>query len=218
MQPTKRAPLSGCCGPILQVRPQDLHPGHGNNQTWQVRLTSITTLRCSAWSTNNKLGVNEQRAVTYLKRMPPPEGMKNRPDEYTPWLFRRNYTWSIVDNGDQASSWGDSPETRSFKDPKYNKPKNVGPSGFPRVLCALNTFGQDDLYRIPYNGYCLRGPKFTDGNGWQDVWHAAKCILDLSTGATPASSQSSTKRDATGDWEVLSKCFTLLRFTALFSP
>lgn len=110
--------------------------------------------------------------------MPPPDGMMNRPDEYTSWLFRRNYSWSIIENSHLDTSWWGA-TSRDFTSPTY-----TGPDGWESVLCAVNTFGQDDLFRFkittrPFNGYCLRNPRraYVGGQAFGPMHRAARCLI-----------------------------------------
>ncbi|GAP93031.2 putative chitin- type 1 [Rosellinia necatrix] len=140
----------------------------------------------AAWTTEEAVGANEQRPVKYENRQPEPDGMPDRPNAETSWLFRRNYTWSIVEDTDDAGQWWGA-TGRAFLGGGYS-----GPSGWDAVLCALNTFGQDDIYKMAadYNGYCLRGPQYNT-KGWQYVYHAARCKITFGT-------TTNTKRDVNG--------------------
>ncbi|ETS88166.1 hypothetical protein PFICI_01994 [Pestalotiopsis fici W106-1] len=143
------------------------------------------------WTAASAQGANEQRAVTYPNRQPDPDGMTTRPNAQTSWLFKRNYTWSLADSTSNANAWWDA-TSRSFATTSY-----TGPTGWDAVLCALNTFGQDKIYKIggtkDYNGYCLRGPQYTT-KGWQNVYHAARCKITFGT-TTTTTTTTTTKRD-----------------------
>lgn len=41
---------------------------------------------------------------------------------------------------------------------KFRNSEYDGPSGMDAILCAVNHFGQDDVYKLPdgYNGLCRR--------------------------------------------------------------
>jgi hypothetical protein len=149
-----------------------------------------------AW-TEDKL---PQRGAMYPNRMPQPDGMPTRTSDHLSWYFRRNYTWSVVDFSDEASTWWDA-TGRSFANSKYEKAKYDNPTGYDGILCALNTFG-DKYFRVgsnnKYNGYCLRGPRY-NSLGWLAIYHAAQCKITFGT---------TTKRSLDGDnnWEVLGEC------------
>ena len=43
---------------------------------------------------------------------------------------------------------------------------NVGTNGdIDSIACAVNTFGQDEIYNVPYNRYCFNGIYTTSGFG-----------------------------------------------------
>ncbi|KAI1104572.1 putative bacteriodes thetaiotaomicron symbiotic chitinase [Jackrogersella minutella] len=125
-------------------------------------------------STAKTPGANKQRPVLYPNNQPDPDGMDTRSNAETSWLFRRNYTWSLAEDTADASQWWGA-TGRSFINKAY-----TGPAGWESVLCAINTFGQDKLFKMVgksgYNGYCLRGPTYTT-KGWQYVYHAAQCKI-----------------------------------------
>lgn len=134
----------------------------------------------------------------YPDDVPPPEGMPQRPNRQTSWLFRRNYTWFVIDNSAQASQWWDATGH------SFTSARNKGPPGHDSILCALNTFGQDDLFKFPpdFNGYCVRNEKYNEGWGWQQVPRTSRCLI------TFGASTKKKKRDEANDddaWEVLSE-------------
>ncbi|KAI1658123.1 putative bacteriodes thetaiotaomicron symbiotic chitinase [Daldinia decipiens] len=142
-----------------------------NWRRWRADTNWWTTI------TDKKASVNQQRPVKYFNVQPKPDGM-DQPEPQTSWLFRRNYTWSLVEDTADASQWWGA-TGREFVTKSYR-----GPSGWDSVLCALNTFGQDNLFKIDagsdYNGYCLRGPQYTT-KGWQYVYHVARCKITFGT-------------------------------------
>jgi hypothetical protein len=128
--------------------------------------------------------------------MPPPEGMASRPNTQTSWMFRRNYTFSVIDNSAQASQWWDTTGHT------FASAGNRGPGTPDSIICALNNFGQDDLFQVAggkYNGYCLRSDRFTDRNGWPNIFHAGRCKITFGSTSTKK------KRAGADAWEVLSE-------------
>ncbi|KAK5655844.1 hypothetical protein OQA88_5383 [Cercophora sp. LCS_1] len=76
------------------------------------------------------------------------------------------------------------------------------------VVCAVNIFGQIDLYREPqdgngpvWNGYCLVNPQTTSKNGWPNVYGMSKCYIDFGVGVVDKRSVNGTAVDGTG-WEI----------------
>jgi hypothetical protein len=133
----------------------------------------------------------------YPNDMPPPEGMSNRQSMKESWMFRRNYTWSVIDNSAQANQWWGT-TGHTFATAGYS-----GPPGSDSILCALNTFGQNDVFKLPseWNGYCVRNEKYTVRSaGWQNVPRTSRCLITFGSSTTKKRSEA----DHEG-WEVLSK-------------
>ncbi|PHH65089.1 hypothetical protein CDD81_3487 [Ophiocordyceps australis] len=120
------------------------------------------------WISAGKSGVNRQRPTTYPERMPPPDGMRTRPNIYTSWHFRRNYTWSAVHGSQKSKAW--------WSASGVEVPGSKTKSNWNSVLCAVNTFGQDKVYRWrqEHNAYCVGGPK-TNAFGFVNVPRVVRC-------------------------------------------
>jgi hypothetical protein len=122
-----------------------------------------------------------------------------RTNEYVSWMFRRNYTWSIIDNSAQASQWW-GVTGREFNNKKY-KPR----PGHDAILCALNTFGQDDLFRMPkYNGYCLQATTHVSYH-WPAIPQIGRCLITFAPPTTTTTTKRSDGSEYYDGWEVLSK-------------
>ncbi|KAL1835649.1 hypothetical protein VTJ49DRAFT_6294 [Mycothermus thermophilus] len=152
-----------------------------------------------AWDTAGfKVGDSEQRLVAYPQDMPPPQKIGyNRPSNKFSWMFRRNYTWSVIDNSAQASQWWGATSRQ------FTSPGNTGPAGHQYILCALNTFGQDNLFRIgssyKHNGYCVRDQLYHERLGWPNVPRTSRCKITFGA-ATKKRRSDGMEYD---DWEVL---------------
>lgn len=75
------------------------------------------------------------------------------------FVFKRNYTFSIVDRGSDAASWWGA-TGKTFTTGSYTF-SNQDPKDFSSVVCGINIFGQDDYYKnpkqgstLPFNGLC----------------------------------------------------------------
>jgi hypothetical protein len=82
------------------------------------------------------------------------------------WLFKRNYTFSIMDDGSKGSSWWDA-TGKQFTTGKYTF-KNLDPNDYSSIVCGINIFGHDEYYKMPqdgksapFNGMCLTGKRET---------------------------------------------------------
>ncbi|PHH88171.1 hypothetical protein CDD83_7878 [Cordyceps sp. RAO-2017] len=144
------------------------------------------------WTTKGKHGGNVQRTTTYPSKMPRPDGMSKRPSLRTSWVFRRNYTWSAIDNVlDSRKWWGAS--NYDLEGSRRGQSEAKPSDGWGSVLCAMNTFGQSHVYKWKgkYNAYCLRQRHF-DSDGFQRVRRVARCqVVFRKSGPMNG-----------GDWEV----------------
>lgn len=87
--------------------------------------------------------------------MPLPDGITTRYNEKMSWLCRRNYTWSYNTKSDKAENWGGATD-KAFTGKNKDNPKNS--TGWSSVLCTMNIFGQDNIYRFKkptFNAYCV---------------------------------------------------------------
>lgn len=147
---------------------------------------------------------NRQRLKRYPTRMPMPDGITTRANDQTSWVFRRSYTWSLTQRPEDADSWWGA-TARHFTSPRNEGPRN--PSGWNGVLCALNTFGQDDVYRLiksDWNAYCFRY-RPTPNNGLPNTYGVSRCFVSFGASGT------NTKRDNISDrgsnWDMPRKYF-----------
>lgn len=81
-----------------------------------------------------------------------------------------------------------------------------GPDGWDAVLCALNTFGQDNIYKFNAanansNAYCLRGPMYAS-HGYQDVYRASRCKVNFGSGSGSGTAGPSSKRGVDDEWAI----------------
>ncbi|PFH61273.1 hypothetical protein XA68_17786 [Ophiocordyceps unilateralis] len=146
----------------------EMEPIHGNK-----RRTSnwVSWIDPKKWTTANKHGTIEQRATKYPNAMPLPDGMPRRSTVRTSWVFRRNYTWSTIDNATDPRKWWDAKNYSFVASPEK-------PSGWDSILCALNTFGQNSVYRLNggYNAICLRNSSY-NADGFQGIRRVAPCLI-----------------------------------------
>lgn len=64
-------------------------------------------------------------------------------------MFRRNYTFSIVDDGAPSSAWWDA-TAKAFNNPSGKKFSS--PNDYASIICAVNTFDQSTYYKEPKQG------------------------------------------------------------------
>ncbi|PHH75535.1 hypothetical protein CDD82_4400 [Ophiocordyceps australis] len=120
------------------------------------------------WTSPGKPGPNRQRRARYPEPTAPPDGMKTRPNAYTSWHFRRNYTWSAVHGSQKAKAWWSASGVQVAD--------SAAKTSWTSVLCAVNTFGQDNVYRWRqhYNAYCVSARQ-TRAFGFWNVPRVVRC-------------------------------------------
>lgn len=123
-----------------------------------------------------------QRATRYPAKMPVPDGMPRRTNAHTSWVFRRNYTWSAVDGAAGSNRAWQATTNHSVEAGRSGEAR-----GWDSVLCAMDTFGQERVYRWKegYNGYCLRG-QGVDLDGFQRVHRVARCRVTFAKSKSPS--------------------------------
>ncbi|KAI8251251.1 hypothetical protein K4K53_012178 [Colletotrichum sp. SAR 10_77] len=122
------------------------------------------------------------------------------------WTFKRNYTFSVINDGSQASNWWDATGKQFTTNTGYTF---RDPNGFSSLICAVNIFDQDDYYRNPrqgnaaeFNGLCYRGDSYA-ANGWAGSYRYSRCKIDFGAAVTKRSED-----DAAGEkdeWEITGK-------------
>ncbi|KAI9045865.1 Major Facilitator Superfamily protein [Aspergillus affinis] len=159
-----------------------------------------------AWTTPGSQGKQGyvQRLKEYPTKQPLPEGIESeqRNNNKESWVFKRDYdaTW-IQKDPVEASDWWSATSFR-YQDSTYG---SVG--GAKGVICAINHFAQDEVYRLPgytnnkpWNGYCWtdrQHPATTYSNKGTYNW----CLVEYAAvdgDGDGDTNMSNTKRD----WEV----------------
>ncbi|KAJ5372784.1 hypothetical protein N7517_004790 [Penicillium concentricum] len=110
--------------------------------------------------------VYEQKLIEYDEEMPPPDLGNQGDNKKLSWAFKRDYKtdWLIPQNSLTSADWWNA------NTPTWYTPKSVGPLTMDSVLCALNHFGQDDVYKLPGNSASSSGSSKRDtqkSDGWE---------------------------------------------------
>ncbi|RYP19213.1 hypothetical protein DL767_009698 [Monosporascus sp. MG133] len=154
------------------------------------------------WFTEGQtLGSNqiEQRFTEYTEKQPIPVGFGHpgplwtKGDKFS-WVFKRNYTFSLTDDGTKSSEWwGATGKSFLVRNKRFRYPND-----YASVVCGLNIFDQTDYYKYPtsggreYNALCLTSATLPPvGSGWDDQYSVANCKVDFGTTVT--------KRSETGE-------------------
>ncbi|KAJ0415249.1 hypothetical protein BJY00DRAFT_318010 [Aspergillus carlsbadensis] len=144
-----------------------------------------------------------QRTKEYPTKQPPPDGVPTRPDGKYSWVFKRDYTVSWLNQGSVSASdwWGAT--TWDYAKADYGK----NPGGAESIICAINIFGQDDVYKYPYlagaksdyNGLCVYSPKPGQSNPKNGYFSTELTYRHCKVEFAPVSSSGN---NAKRDWQV----------------
>ncbi|KAI8206041.1 hypothetical protein K4K48_002346 [Colletotrichum sp. SAR 10_66] len=91
------------------------------------------------------------------------------------WTFKRNYTFSVIDDGSQASNWWDATGKQFETNTRYTF---RNPNGYSSVICAGNA--------AEFNGLCYRGDSYA-ANGWPGSYRYSRCKVDFGAAVTKRS-------------------------------
>ncbi|KGO37509.1 hypothetical protein PEX1_029170 [Penicillium expansum] len=128
------------------------------------------------------------------------------------WAFKRDYetSWINAQTPLTPADWSNA------NPPTWDKPNYEGPLTMDSVLCAINHFNQDDVYKLPgvkvesdgkpigkqkeYNALCKRtkGSGIRHAEAWGIDYVMARCLIRFQNSASGSSSTS--KRD-TQEWD-----------------
>ncbi len=119
------------------------------------------------WYTTDDVGGVQNRLTDYDNKQPVPVGWDPRGWAATgngdrkSWVFKRNYTFDIVDDASDGTGLWDATGKKLLDTSATIR----NPNGYGSVLCAVNIFGQDDYYKYPrdasnrqWNALCYKLP------------------------------------------------------------
>ncbi|CAF9932179.1 MAG: hypothetical protein HETSPECPRED_008288 [Heterodermia speciosa] len=69
------------------------------------------------------------------------------------------------------------------------------------TACAVNTFGQESVYRSEYNGLCFNGGSIGSGRGFSKPGSFSRCVIEF--GPDPGTTKKRSLGQFNG-WDVLS--------------
>lgn len=93
-----------------------------------------------------------------------PKVYSDTPGVYIGYMYRRNFTFGLASpsSATDGAAWvpGTGPaESWTLQDGEF--PPGTDGQDVNTIACAVNTFGQKEIYSAPYNGLCSNGA-FTD--------------------------------------------------------
>ncbi|KAJ5816569.1 hypothetical protein N7447_008802 [Penicillium robsamsonii] len=112
------------------------------------------------------------------------------------WTFKRDYRATWITDGSKPDDWW------NFVSRRWYSEGYEGDAGGEAIFCAMNHFGQDNVYKLEtekgkkYNGFCLRNDGSGMASDWQQMHNLGKCLITFGNtqGQTPDSTN--TKRDS----------------------
>ncbi|KAJ5165549.1 uncharacterized protein N7500_007379 [Penicillium coprophilum] len=132
----------------------------------------------------------------YGVKQPPPDDILVRNNSKESWTFKRDYraTW-ITDGSKPDDGW-------NFVSRRWYSEGYEGDVGGEAIFCAMNHFGQDNVYKLEtekgkmYNGFYLRNDGLGMASDWQQMHNLGKYLITFGNtqGQTPDSTN--TKRDS----------------------
>ncbi|KAL8782914.1 MAG: hypothetical protein Q9213_005026, partial [Squamulea squamosa] len=173
--------LQGNCNKLLnKVQTNVAHgqPGGG---------TSFVQWDASAWLSTGALGGATQRLVVYPDQIPLGNGIS--PSDYTAsggtlgYMFRRNFTFGMALPSDHNDGGAWTPGTgpaQSWTLAKSGEfPPGTDGGDVSAIACAVNTFGQGDVYQADYNGLCFNGGSINSGRGFRTPESFSSCVIEF---------------------------------------
>ncbi|KZF20522.1 glycoside hydrolase family 18 protein [Xylona heveae TC161] len=179
--------LQGGCNQMLSTLSTNVaYLDDPNTQTsnWQSWDKTNT-----AWNTVQQSGFG--RTANYPNQIPQAAGIDNNRYALSNfrlgYTFKRNFTMGLATpSGPQdTSSWGTQPISNARA---YSQTANWPNQDATTVACAINIFGQSDIYRFDggYNGYCFNGQTESRQNGAFSSPGYNRCKVDFVGGPGPA--------------------------------
>ena len=84
------------------------------------------------------------------------------------YMYKRNFTSGLaspVDHNDGAAWVPGTGPAKSWTLRDGTFPIGTDGGDLTAIACVVNTFGQNDIFRAPYNGLCFNGEKLKSGRG-----------------------------------------------------
>ncbi|KAI8276438.1 hypothetical protein K4K59_009788 [Colletotrichum sp. SAR11_240] len=144
------------------------------------------------WYTQKTVDGVTQGWSSYEENQPVPVGYdpvnwSGQPADKS-WTFKRNYTFSVIDDGSQARNWWDTTGKQFTTNTGYTF---RNPNGHSSVICAGNA--------AEFNGLYYRGNSYA-ANGWPGSSRYSRCKVHFGAAVTKRS-----EGDAAGErdeWEI----------------
>ena len=182
--------VSTMCVPVwqqnIQGRCNSLLSGMQTNVAYFDDPTA--TPNWQPWSSGNtnwfRTGAGQwQRLALYPAQIPQATDISsafygpNTAGQYGGYFLKRNFTMGLAEPSQASQPWG-------AQTPASWASGGQSSSVITDIFCAINTFGQNDIYQLPtYNGYCFNG-LWDNEVGYGIVPKFQPCTITF-TGAVP---------------------------------
>ncbi|KAL8852652.1 MAG: hypothetical protein Q9221_002412 [Calogaya cf. arnoldii] len=157
------------------------------------------------WLTAGSLGDGggqPQRKARYPDQQPKPDGIDDA--NTLGWNYKRNFTHGLAQpqGPTDGAAWGsgtNGAQSWAHVSPKPQVGNGFSGTNLEQIACAVNIFGQDEVFKQDYNGLCFNGRE-TGGRGFDRQPSTSSCRIEFSQ-------PGNTKRSIgqSNGWEVTSK-------------
>ncbi|KAL8855566.1 MAG: hypothetical protein Q9178_007796 [Gyalolechia marmorata] len=173
----------------------------------QGAAASFVQWSSAGWLSTGALGNQQQRLAGYPNQIPRGDGVPA--GDYTTsgntlgYMFRRNFTFGLArpttsnDGGEWTPGTGPAQSWTLARTGEF--PPGTDGGDLQAIACAVNTFGQADIYRSEFNGLCFNGGRIPSSRGFGTAESFSRCVIEFAQAG-------STKRSLGQfhGWDVLS--------------
>ncbi|KAL8746235.1 MAG: hypothetical protein Q9190_001722 [Brigantiaea leucoxantha] len=148
----------------------------------------------AGWLSGGGLGTGiaqvTQRAVEYPDQQAQGQGIDNNAyatanGNYA-WMFKRNFTFGLAElqSPTDGNAWtaGNNPAQSWTLAGSGQFPPGTDGHDLSSIACAVNIFGQDNIFRQNYNALCYNGESINKGRGFTLPDSFSSCNVEFASG------------------------------------
>ncbi|KAL8706621.1 MAG: hypothetical protein Q9201_000368 [Fulgogasparrea decipioides] len=193
--------LQGNCNKLLNRVQTNVAYGQPGGTTSFVQWDE------GGWLSAGTLGNQQQRLAAYPNQIPLGAGISSSDYEASGktlgYMYRRNFTFGMATPStyNDGGAWtpGTGPAQSWTLTGTGQFPPGTDGGDVTAIACAVNTFGQGDVYQADYNGLCFNGGQIKSGRGFSPPESFSSCEIEFG--------QAVNKKRSLGQfngWDVLS--------------
>ncbi|KAL8942162.1 MAG: hypothetical protein Q9216_001809 [Gyalolechia sp. 2 TL-2023] len=157
-----------------------------NADGWQDWADKVRWLS----SGSNLGGIATQRLARYPHQIAQANGVDdnlyNQANAALGYMFRRNFTFGLAElqSAQDGAAWAadNNPALSWTLGATGEFPPGTDGTDLSSIACAINIFGQDDIYRLRYNALCYNSKSIRSGRGFPIPDSFSSCDVEFSTG------------------------------------